>query len=127
MTTMHRPPRLSTALLATALLAPLPSWAAEPGALGRLFLTPVQRQQLDRQRLNPTSQSAATEPETSQTFNGEVRRSDGRTTRWVNGEAMTGPLPKAQVPIGDTYHPESRTREGLLGSGTITVRPAPAR
>lgn len=72
-------------LLIFAQLAP----AAEP--LGRLFYTPEQRTQLDAlrtQRVVATQVRDEPVPE-NVTYNGIVRRSDGKTTVWVNNEAMT--------------------------------------
>lgn len=116
----RRPLLLLVLLLATQDLV----WAQQE-PLGRLFLTPQQRAALDRQRLlNPGFSPNMTDSEVSQTINGEVRRSSGRTTRWINGEAKwndTAPAPK--VPIGDTFHPGTGERESLLGSGRIIVRP----
>ena len=87
--------------------------------LGRLFFTPQQRATLDHQRLQGNTRSF--DQEASYTLNGEVRRSSGKNTRWVNGEAQTGPTPRGV--IGDTYHPSTGEREKLLGSGRIIVRP----
>lgn len=95
---------------------------AEQDPLGRLFLTPQQRATLDRQRQQNNNFSAN---EASQTFNGEIRRSNGSSIRWVNGEAnwnTTGA--KQNVAIGDTYHPGTGERQSLLGSGgSITIKP----
>ena len=95
---------------------------AEEEPLGRLFLTPQQRAVLDRQRMQNTNFQAN---ESSQTFNGEIRRSNGSSIRWVNGEAnwnTTGA--KQNVPVGDTYHPGTGERQSLLGSGgSITIKP----
>jgi len=65
--------------------------AADPLPIGRIFFTPEQRSQLDMLR---TQKVVATQvrdepvPE-NVTYNGIVRRSDGKTTVWVNNEAMT--------------------------------------
>jgi len=68
--------------------------------LGRLFLTPEQRSQLDisrakrDQRLPITTETdpAATAPVPQGpeivTYNGVVRRSDGKSTVWLNGKAV---------------------------------------
>lgn len=102
-----------------------PAWAQQEG-LGRLFFTPEQRVAMDRQRLlNPGLSSDSTDGEASQTLNGEVRRSSGRNTRWINGEASSdNNIPAPRVPVGDTYYPGSGERESLLGSGKIVVKPA---
>jgi hypothetical protein len=116
-------------ILLLLLIAQDPAWA-EPEALGRLFLTPQQRAALDRQRLlNPGFSPNPVDSEVSQTLNGVVRRSNGPSTRWINGEARwndTGPRPR--VPVGDTFHPGTGERESLLGEGRIIVRrPQPAQ
>ena len=100
------------------------AWA-QPEPLGRLFFTPQQRAALDRQRqLNPNFLANATDADTSLTINGEVRRSNGRSTRWINGEAQwNGTAPAARVPVGDTFHPGTGERESLLGEGRIAVKP----
>src|SRR5574343_1470853 len=78
---------------------------ADDPALGRLFLTPQQRAKLDQQRLrNPEQLPDPAGSEASQTFNGEVRSSNGRHTRWINGEAdWNGTAAPPRVPVGDTY------------------------
>lgn len=101
------------------------TWAqAEP--LGRLFFTPQQRAELDRQRLhNPGAMAGGVDQQSAQTINGEIRRSNGRSTRWINGEVQwneTTPAPR--VPVGDTFHPGTGEHESVLGSGKIIVRPA---
>ena len=77
------------------LLAP-PAGAAEP--IGRLFFTPEQRASLDVARSKRTHAAVATEkteesapapgPETV-TYEGLVRRSDGRNTVWLNNRAVS--------------------------------------
>ena len=102
------------------------AWA-QPEPLGRLFFTPQQRAALDRQRqTNPNFLANATDTNSSLTINGEVRRSSGRSTRWINGETQSnGNTPAARVPVGDTFHPSTGERESLLGEGRIIVRRPP--
>jgi hypothetical protein len=52
--------------------------------VGRLFYTPQQRQELDRRR-NTNVVETETVVESSVTLNGQVVRSNGKTTTWVNG------------------------------------------
>jgi hypothetical protein len=69
-----------------------PAAAADP-PIGRLFFTPAQRASLDIARSQRTRATVATErteqvveqpvPQTL-TYGGMVRRSDGRTTVWIN-------------------------------------------
>ena len=65
--------------------------AADPVPIGRIFFTPEQRAQLDLLRTQKAVASQVRDepiPE-NVTYNGIVRRSDGKTTVWVNNEAMT--------------------------------------
>ena len=109
-------------IAALILASALPAWS-QSASLGRLFFTPEQRIQLDR--LRQQSRSANSAQQTSYILNGEVRRSSGNNTRWVNGEAQTGPAPHGI--IGDTYHPATGEQESLLGSGRITIQNPPAK
>ena len=77
------------ALALLALLTPLTAFGAD--TLGRLFFTPDQRAQLDALRTKRVVASQTKEeplPEVV-TFNGIVRRSDGKTTVWVNNQALS--------------------------------------
>ena len=111
-------------LLLLLMVAPTLS-SAQQEPLGRLFLTPQQRAALDRQRLlNPGFSPNVVESEASQTINGEIRRGNGRTTRWINGQVVwDDAAPAPRVPVGDTFHPGTGERESLLGSGRIIVKP----
>lgn len=105
-------------------LAMLPCQAATP-PLGRLFLDPQQRAKLDLQRQrNPSFLQDAGDSDASLTINGEVRSSNGRRTRWINGTANwdnTAPAPR--IPVGDTYLPGSGEHQSVLGSGKILIKP----
>ncbi len=86
------------ALVAFALTVQLAQAAELPG---RIFFTPEQRAQLDTLRQQKAVASQARDepiPETV-TYNGIVRRSDGKTTVWVNDEALseTGLLNKQSI------------------------------
>lgn len=52
--------------------------------LGRLFFTPQQREELDRRRDTNTVEAEVV-VESLVTVNGQVSRSSGRTTTWING------------------------------------------
>jgi molybdopterin-biosynthesis enzyme MoeA-like protein len=58
--------------------------AAQPAELGRLFLTPQQRIELDKRR-QANAVEAETVVESTVTLNGQVTRSSGKTTVWLNG------------------------------------------
>ncbi|MGV0950279.1 MAG: hypothetical protein ACOYB3_06360 [Azonexus sp.] len=107
------------------LLAALPAWPqSEP--LGRLFTTPQQRSALDRERLLGQSQHpTGLDSEASYTFNGEVRRSSGKNTRWINGEPQATASRGPGVPAGDTFHPATGEHESVLGDGRIVIQRKP--
>jgi len=128
----HRPPldwkemimaRLITLLLLVAVTMPC---RAEDAPLGRLFLDPQQRARLDLQRQrNPRLLPDAGSNEASQTFNGEVRSSNGRRTRWINGEAdWDGTVLPPRVPVGDTFNPATGERKSLLQGGKMLIKPS---
>jgi hypothetical protein len=70
-----------------------PVVSVEPG---RLFYTPAQRAQLEDARARHVTPSATRHPSHApvatppQAFDGEMIRSDGQATRWVNGKAQRG-------------------------------------
>jgi len=82
---------------AGAVLAAAPCAAQQP--LGRLFFTPEQRQALDARRRArvPDKPAAVAAPSPTLRLDGYVKRSDGRSTVWVNGESQ-GEGPGADAP-----------------------------
>ena len=78
------------------LLATLVAWgdslAADPG---RLFYTPAQRAQLEAARARNVTQIRQAAPDAGAPppirYDGVLIRSDGKTTRWVDGKAQVGP------------------------------------
>ena len=95
--------RLARLLLAGVVaFGSLPVRAQE--SLGRLFLQPQQRQELDRRR-TANIQEAAAVTESLVTVNGQVSRSSGRTTVWLNG-----------IPQDDTRKPNDPARVALPGA-----------
>ena len=104
------------------LICSLPAWP-QGEALGRLFFTAEQRRLIDRQQRQGVM--AHHDQRASYTLNGEIRRSSGKNTHWINGEAQTGATP--QGIIGDTYHPATGERDHLLGDGRITIQRTPAK
>ncbi len=115
-------PRLLTLLL---LLSATAASLADQPALGRLFLDPQQRAKLDAQRQhNPGFQPDAGN-QANQTINGEVRSSNGRRIRWINGEAdWDGSAQQPRIPVGDTFNPATGERESVIGNGQIVIKPA---
>ncbi|HQS82734.1 MAG TPA: hypothetical protein PKV42_09760 [Thiobacillus sp.] len=87
--------------------------ASSPAGPGRLFFTPAQRAELERVRAAPAprAQAAQSDQDAPLRFDGVVVRSDGKSTRWVNGRAQlgaTGPggLKPGQIHAnGKTYEP----------------------
>jgi hypothetical protein len=90
--------------LAVLLLFMLPQ-LAQAAQLGRLFLTPERRAQLERQRqLNIQEKTQETIEVSSVHVNGMVRRSGGKTTVWVNGR----PQREGANASGVSVHPSPR-------------------
>ncbi len=75
-------------LILFSLLAPPASLAD----LGRLFYTSEQRAGLEKARLQNRTQSVQTDssPPKPVTYDGVVIRSDGHSTRWINGKPQAG-------------------------------------
>lgn len=116
--------------------------------LGRLFLTPEQRDALDARRKArlPDAPAAAAQPRSTR-IDGYVMRSGGKSTIWVNGEALTegsrseevraflrrdepGRVSlsvgdggqRVNVKIGETLDLGSGEARDLIGDGRIRVR-----
>lgn len=79
-------------------MACVPASAVAADGLGRLFFAPAQRAQLDTTRVQRDRRggpiTAETEVAAPQgpdvvTYSGVVRRSDGKSTVWINGKPMT--------------------------------------
>lgn len=91
------------------LLLVLATPARSEDALGRLFFTPAQRAQLDRERAaaatlasRPAAQQAQPKapPPKIMTLNGVVRRNDGQTTVWVNNRPIHERFGDAEISAG---------------------------
>src|SRR6266568_7821563 len=131
---------LVTPLLMAAVGAPVPAAADEN--LGRLFFTPEQRQDLDRRRQANIRDSAAS-ADNRVTVNGQVSRSFGKTTVWINGvpqENTRKPRDPARVTlpgsegeasvtlkVGQTLDKVRGEIRDELGEGRIAVEPAEKR
>ncbi len=115
--------------------------AVHADELGRLFYTPQQRAELDRQRDMSTAEPQAAGAESLVTINGNVVRSSGKTTTWVNGvaqhDAARGRDPSrpvvvdgdtsVRVKVGQTYDRTQGETHDPLGTGEIRIAPPPAR
>lgn len=85
--------------LATAFAAPTAARADETVYLGRLFLTPEQRRELDEQRAKPSSRVDTALPkdllparmavDRRIVMNGVVRRGGADPVAWINGQPAT--------------------------------------
>jgi hypothetical protein len=91
--------------------------AAEP--LGRLFYTPAQRAQLDTLRAQknvaPPVQEAkepAAAPEVV-TYGGIVRRSDGKSTVWINNRMVNDGKPLDDISISSRRRADDRVSVSL--------------
>jgi len=106
--------------------------------LGRLFLTPQQRQDLDRRRAtNRAEEEAPQIREGPLTVEGHLQRSSGKTTTWINGApqydgaagrdpAQVTVVPNAGEPgvslkVGQIYERTSGEIRGILNGGELTV------
>lgn len=124
---------LLATLLGCTLCAALPAHTQE---LGRLFLTPQQRQDLDRRRA-ANIQEALVVQESSLTVEGRVSRSSGKTTTWINrtpqhdSQSNKDPTqvtlpagegqPEVTLKVGQTHdNVRLEVRDGLAG-GKIGV------
>lgn len=116
--------------LAMLLAASAGSAHAEQEALGRLFFTPQERAEFDRQRESGRDRGKSP-PEDSATYtiNGTIRRQDGRHITWVNGQAVDGivRVPGSRQPLraGETAAGGERT--DLLNGGRIIIHRPEAR
>ena len=94
-------------LAAAALILALGPGAAAAQELGRLFFTPEQRSNLDLRRKarmpDKPAASSASAPLTR--IDGYVKRSNGPSTIWLNGESLGESAPEA--PRIDTARPDS--------------------
>jgi len=126
----------SCLILFCALAAAAPGLAAaqaKPQAselVGRLFFTPAQRASLDVARSRRARATLSTEqPEEaapvaqSVTYHGMVRRSDGKTTMWVNNRAVHDDEAATGAIVGQV-RPDGRITLSLPQSGrSVDLKP----
>jgi hypothetical protein len=124
---------------------------AQAQELGRLFFTPEQRSALDARRKARVPDKPAATPVTESPVtrvDGAVKRTGGRSTVWVNGEAIpesaqgdtarvapgASPPARVSVPVGEssqrydlrvgeTLDRGSGEVRDVIGDGEIKVRP----
>lgn len=131
------PPRLAALLLCTLALLALGIGPARSTEIGRLFFTPAERAQLEaarartRGRAEFPAPAPASESPPPVRYDGLVIRSDGKTTRWVDGAAEfdgTGPsgLKPGQIRSdGKVYEPYQMLRPFTPPSSPLEKEPAP--
>lgn len=116
------------ALVAAALPAPAPAQER----LGRLFFTPAQRASLDVARSQRARAALATEraeqeatpvPQTI-TYSGVLRRSDGRTTVWINNQPVHDRESAGAAAIVGRVRPDGSVTLQVPQSGrSVTLKP----
>lgn len=114
------------ACLLAALITPCSTaLSAEEPSLGRLFNTPHRRTQLDelRRRNVPIQRPAATPVTQNIRLDGIVRRSNGPTTVWINGERHQGKLPVQALSAQSVHVQNARNHAQELKVGeTLRIR-----
>lgn len=121
-----------------------PAQAAEAGSLpasaslGRLFMTPEKREQLDRQRKYDIHDLENMDADTLK-VNGVVRRSSGHNSVWINQHMQYGQqkgvrlqagrsdtvnidmdnTPPVQVQVGDSVNRSTKERKELLPPNAV--------
>ncbi len=111
-------------LVVAVILVTLPA-ARAADAIGRIFFTPAQRAQLDLARTqNIVTSQAKDEPIPEfVTYNGIVRRGDGKATVWVNNRAMSDAELRAAQPLSGRI---DRSGQILLqapqGAGSLQLK-----
>jgi hypothetical protein len=127
--------------LALALAAgAIPAYAADAsdatGGLGRLFLTPAQRLDLDKRR-QADAQDVLISVDNFVTANGQVSRSGGKSTTWINGKPQHDltrsrdparvlvpngeDQPPVPLKIGETYDKVRGDKRDVVGEGQVRV------
>lgn len=109
------------------------AYAAEQ-PLGRLFYTPQERSNMDHRPVAREDTATATQ----MVINGRIRRSDGKTTAWINGEITpeattdTHRVPSAPhrthaLKVGESIDLGSGTVSSPLEGGSLVIRRTPSR
>ena len=111
-----------------------PAVAKPPEPVGRLFFTPPQRAQLDVARIQRARTTLATEkteevstaapvPQTL-TYDGAVRRSDGKTTVWINSRPVNDKDPATGAVIVGRVRPDGSVSLQMPQSGrSVELKP----
>jgi hypothetical protein len=126
-------PNLPLILCALAAAAtPAPAIAAQQ-ELGRLFFTPAQRASLDVARgqraraalaTESTEQEAAAPVSQTITYGGLIRREDGRTTVWLNNQAVRDTDPAGAGAVVSRVRPDGRiTLQAPQSARSVELKP----
>ncbi len=111
-------------LLLVVLMSLLPA-ARAADAIGRIFFTPAQRAQLDlarSQKIVATQTKDEPIPEFV-TYNGIVRRTDGKATVWVNNRAMSDTELNAAQPLAGRIDRSGRILlQAPQGAGSLQLK-----
>jgi hypothetical protein len=118
------------AAILSLILAATAAGAAQP--IGRLFFTPAERAQLDVARANkrvpePPSSSKPAEPPRPETqiitYNGIVRRSDGKSILWLNSRGVDEKEALSGLPVSGRVRPDGGVTLQVPNSGgTIDLK-----
>jgi hypothetical protein len=141
------------AALIVALASALASPQVHSQELGRLFFTPDQRTALDERRRARVPDKPAATPQVESPItrvNGAVQRGGGKSTVWVNGEAIAEGAPseariasskgspgnvslpageggrRYDLRVGESLDRGSGEVRDILGDGRVQVGPRPA-
>ena len=99
---------------------------AQATELGRLFYTPMQRQELDRKRLLKSEDGDSEKIVAPDLIiNGRMSASGGRSTTWVNGvptydRSFEGPNAK----VGQSIDPNTGEVKDPLRGGKLVIKPS---
>jgi len=138
-----KPHPVAPFVLGAALLATAVDSAMAVDNLGRLFFSPQQRQDLDRRRQANIQESTVT-VNSFVTVNGQVSRSNGKNTVWINGvpqETSRKPAdpsrvtvqggegePSINLKVGETLdRVRGQVKDPGRGDETVVAPPAPER
>jgi hypothetical protein len=97
--------------------------AAQASELGRLFLTPQQRQQLEFQETNNNGESSR---RNYIIVNGVVQKHGGNRTVWINGTAQATERSNDKAPSTATVDVPGKSRPVQLKVGQRLLLDAPA-
>jgi len=95
-------------------------------SIGRLFFTPSERADLERNRgISETSPAATADTESQPILkvNGFVRRNDEKSTVWVNRQAIQEGSSLESLNVGKIDSTSDKVTLGLAGKRKVTIMP----